>query len=883
MSAATYALVHGEVGSAAAAPLDVGLSAPMSVYTVQALHQRRAGVSGYGARVMSRFVGRVQELAVLQASLARAAHGHGQVVGIVGDPGMGKSRLLAEFRQRLAGQAVTYYTGHCLPYGQATPYLPVRDVLRQHWGLSETDRPEVVTATVHRGLQEAGLNPEEDAPFLLQLLDVPVHDARLAHSSPQERRAWTFRVLHQVSRHASQRQRLVLTVEDAHWIDATSETWLTTLVERLGGTPILVLLTYRPGYRPPWLGQSAATQMALSRLTPQESLTVVQSVLQTATLPAAVGQEIITKAAGNPFFLEELAWTVRTSGLTHHSHALPTTIQAVLAARLDRLPPAEKTLVQTAAVIGPEVPIPLLQAVVDMAADDLQALLERLQNAELLYEAHLVPVPIYTFKHALTQEAAYGSLLQERRRALHARIVAVLETWSTGRIAEQVERLADHAWRGELWEKALLYSRQAGEKALAQSAHHEAVGCFERALSALQHLPARRDTRAQAIDLRLALRTALFPLGDVRRILATLREAEALAAGLDDPRRLGQVSRFLAQHLYFFMGRHDQAITAAQRACALATTGGDVALYALANLFLGVAYQAQGDYRRAIDCCEKSMASLTEAQHHERFGEVFPAAVISRAWLTACHAELGTFVAGRAVGEEGLQIAETIGHLPSIMFISWELGLLALRQGDLCTALALLERATRICHEGNLPIYLPRVAATLGAAYTLDGRAADAIPLLTQALEQTVAQDMRGLQTLCMLPLGEAQLMAGHLEEAHVLAERALTLARAHQERGNQAYALRLLGEAAAHQEPPHVALAEAHFRQAITLAEELGMQPLQAHCHRSLGTLYARTSQRQQARAALTTAVERYRAMDMTFWQSRTEAVLAQEEARRS
>ena len=224
ISAATYALVQEEIQSAAVDALAVaGLPAPMLVYTVQGLRQRRAGVTGHGARVLSRFVGREQELALLQAGLAQVAQGQGQVIGVVGDPGMGKSRLLAEFRQSLAGQAVTYYAGHCLPYGQATPYLPVRDVVRQHCGLSATDQPEAITVTVHRCMQEAGLHPEEAAPVLLQLLDVPVADAAYTRLSPEERKAQTFRVLHQLSRSASQQQPLVLAVEDLHWIDATSE------------------------------------------------------------------------------------------------------------------------------------------------------------------------------------------------------------------------------------------------------------------------------------------------------------------------------------------------------------------------------------------------------------------------------------------------------------------------------------------------------------------------------------------------------------------------------------------------------------------------------------------------------------------------------------
>src|SRR5439155_13509769 len=203
----------------------------------------------------------------------------------------------------------------------------------------------------------------------------------------------------------------------------------------------------------------------------------------------------------------------------------------------------------------------------------------------------------------------------------HARIVAALEALTGDRVAEQVERLAHHALRGEVWDKALAYCQQAGEKAMARSAHREAVGCFEQALSVLPHLPETRDTREQAIDLRLALRTALQPSGDLRRLLAYLREAEALAAALDDPRRLAQVSRFLSFH-FSIMGAHDQAIAAGQRALALATASGDVVLHALTNHYLGFAYQFQGDYCRAIDCFRQTVASLDGERRRERFGQV---------------------------------------------------------------------------------------------------------------------------------------------------------------------------------------------------------------------------------------------------------------------
>jgi tetratricopeptide (TPR) repeat protein len=215
------------------------------------------------------------------------------------------------------------------------------------------------------------------------------------------------------------------------------------------------------------------------------------------------------------------------------------------------------------------------------------------------------------------------------------------------------------------------------------------------------------------------------------------------------------------------------------------------------------------------------------------------------------------------------------------MFASWGIGLLALRQGELRQGLPLLERAVDLCHEADFPALFPWMAAALGTAYTLSGRVADAVPLLTQALEQTIATDMEGLQALCRLSLGEAQVLAGRLEEAHTHAERALVLARGYQERGNEAYALHLLGDIAARRAPPESELAEAHYHQALTLADALGMRPLVAHCHRGLGTLYIKTGRQEQARTELSTAMEMYRAMEMAFWLPQTEAALTQVEGR--
>jgi tetratricopeptide (TPR) repeat protein len=362
--------------------------------------------------------------------------------------------------------------------------------------------------------------------------------------------------------------------------------------------------------------------------------------------------------------------------------------------------------------------------------------------------------------------------------------------------------------------------------------------------------------------------------------LACLREAEALAEALDDPHRLAQVSLFLTEN-FRMMGAYDQAIAAVQPAFALATASGDVGLHVLTNQRLGQAYLSQGDYRRAINCLELTVASLDGAARRERFGALFLPAVLSRTWLAWCHAELGTFAEGRTCGEEGLRIAEEVNHPGNLMYAYHGIGLLALRQGDLPRALPRLERAMGLCQDADIPLLFPWIAADLGAAYALAGRGADAVPLLMQAMERSTATKTVVYQALCGLSLGEAQVLAGSLVEAHALTEGVLASARERQERGYQAYALRLLGEIAAHRDPPQVEQAGTHYQQALTLAEELGMRPLQAHCHRGLGILYLDDGRLEQARTELSESIEMYRAMDMTFWLPQTEAALAHVEER--
>ena len=563
LTPATLRLVEGLVQVNALGPVPVkGLVEPVEVFELIGASGVRRRLQAAAARGLTRFVGRDQELVVMQQALEQASAGHGQVVALVGEAGVGKSRLVYECVHSHRTQGWLVLESASVSYGKATPYFPVIDLLRRYGHVDDGDDLRTMRAKVTGQVLTLDAALQDTVPALLALLDALPEDSPFLHLDPPQRRQRTLAALKRVLLRESQVQPLLLVFEDLHWIDTETQALLDSLVESLPTARLLLLVNYRPEYQHGWGSKTYYTQLRLDPLPPVSADAFLHALLGDDPSLVPLKQLLIERTGGNPFFLEESVRTLVETGVLVGEpgayrlvQALPTiqvpaTVHAVLAARIDRLPPEEKHLLQTAAVIGTEVPLPLLQAIAELHEAALHRGLTHLQAAEFLYETRLFPDHAYTFKHALTHEVAYGSLLQERRRVLHARIVEALERLAPDRLAEQVERLAHHALRGEVWDKALAYGRQAGEKALARSAHREAVGYFEQALSALPHLPEQRDTREQAIDLRLALRSALLPSGDLGRILALLREAEALAAALDDPRRLGQVSIFLSNHFY---------------------------------------------------------------------------------------------------------------------------------------------------------------------------------------------------------------------------------------------------------------------------------------------------------------------------------------------
>jgi tetratricopeptide (TPR) repeat protein len=727
-------------------------------------------------------------------------------------------------------------------------------------------------AKVHRRLTEVGLEPEEWTPYLLRLLDLPMAPDLLATLSPQAIRARTTEALVRCALQGARQRPLVLEVENLHWIDPSSEEVLTALAERLGGAAVLLLTTFRPGYRPPWLNKSYASQVALSRLSPADSRRVVQAVRGRRPLSETLLQAILAKADGNPFFLEELTRAVVEGNASQGSFAMvPETVQGVLAARIDRLLPAAKRLLQVAAVIGKDVPLAQLRAVAGLPEAVLDEQLAQLQAGEFLYEVFLEDTPAYTFTHALTQEVAYGSLLQERRRALHRRLLEVIEALQPQRLAEQVERLAHHALRGEVWDKAVTYCRQAGTRAHDRAAFREAVAYFEQSLQALVHLHEHGDTRGLALELRLALGGALAQLGEYGRHLALLGEAEALARALDDRARLGRVLVRMAR-VFRTTGDLDGAMAAGQQALELAATLGESALQVQASHYLGQAYYTSGDFGPAAELLRRNV----EEADRESGTPSTVFRIESRAWLARTLSALGAFAEGLRHGEEALCLATREGRGSTPIVVHGYLGHLYLAKGDLEQAIRVFDQGLALCRASGNRDWLRGIVAGLGYASALQGRLAEGHALLEEAISESIRTG--GLLGLAyrVAWLSEVYRLAGRSEEAWQHARQSLDLARQQKERGDEALALHQLGAVHAHTDTPNAEQAGTYYQQALTLAEELGMRPLQAHCHLGLGTLYARTGRPEPARAELSTAIELYCTMDMTFWLPQAEAALA-------
>jgi len=903
MTSSTLREVEGFVQVRSVGAVQVkGVSRPVDAFEVVAATTARTRVQAAAVRGLTPLVGRRTEIEVFSKLVEEAGSGKGQILAMVGEPGLGKSRLVHEFIRHQLRPGWLVLEGASVSYGKATPYFPLIAMLRQYLQIADGERSENIREQVVMHILELdgmlknaippilsllGALPEvHPSAALVQFKDVVDATERYLAMDPQQRRRLILDGVKRVLIRESQRQPLLFVFEDLHWIDSETQAFLDGLIESLPLTRILLLVDYRPEYSHGWGDKGYYTQLRVEPLQPTSVEELLQHLLGRNGDLGPLKELLIRRTEGNPFFAEESVRSLVEAGVLVGEKAayrpglrideirIPSTVQSVVADRIDRLPAEEKHLLQTAAVIGVVVPARLLQAVTELPKGDLQTYLAHLQAGEFLYESNLFPELEYTFKHALTNEVAYGALIQERKVSLHAQIVTALENIVGSNLQDHIDTISQHAYRGELWEKAVAYSWQSGKKASQRSANQEAREFFQTGLKALDHLPQTRANLQQAVDLRLELRNALYFLSEFDELHLRLREAESIAQSISDDRRLGRVINFLNSY-YGIVGEHHRSIELGTRG--LQINRDDVELNTVTHYYMGVAFHHMGRYDQSIDFLRRALSVTQEGRFkYERFGTANVLSVICRVWLAQCSAQLGHFKDGKTLAEEAMTIAKEADHASSLAWAHVALGFTHLVQGNVDSAIRTLETCQKICSANNIQVLMPHIGSNLGYAYALAGRVDDAIPLVGKAEAQSKLIGRKAAWALRLTWLGQASLLGRQIRKAREQAQRAVALARDAGERGYEAWARKLLGDVI-QEDASNTDEAHNEYFAGMALATELAMRPLQAHIHLSLGRLQCRENQIEKGRTELSLALTSYRSMEMPFWLSKAEGALAE------
>ena len=714
---------------------------------------------------------------------------------------------------------------------------------------------------------------------VLDLLDALDDDHPFRSLDPVQHRQHTYRAVTRLLLSESRVQPLVAVFEDLYWYDAVSLALLNQLVVDAKDATLLLVICYRPEFRDEWRYRPNYRQLRLDPLASENLAEFLEALLGSDPSLPTLKSFLVERANGNPFFAEEIVRSlvgtrvlegVRGSyclARPFSSIEVPPTVQSVLAARIDVLPAAEKRLLHEAAVIGPDVPFALLHAISGLTEDQLRGLLNNLQAAEFLYPTQLFPDLQYRFKHALTHDVTYRGVLNERRRDIHVRIVDAIETLYQDRLGEHVELLAHHAVRAQLQEKAVPYLRQAGRKATGRAALSDARTWLEQALDVLRVLPESQAALEQAFEVRLELRSVLRQLGEVRRMLDHLREAEAVAERLKDDRRRGRVCAIMTTVLST-LDELDEALATGTRAVEISQRVGDLSLSVVTKSCLEEAYYYRGEYEHVVEIAVENLAALPTEWAHEYFGLAVPPSVFGRAWLIMSLAELGRFAEAAKYEAEATRLAAPTEHAHTIGWAHLAASMLHLFKGDWGKARSLVEHWIVVVRTGNVAMLVPWAVACSAWALAQIGETEEALSRVREAeqlLERQAANGIVGHRGWAYDAVGRACLLLGRLDDAERLGD--CSVESSQHQPGFAAHALHLLGDIAIHPDRFDAENGAAHYLQALALAEKCGMRPLVAHCHLGLGKLYGRIGKPEQAQENLTAARTIYREMGMDFW----------------
>jgi class 3 adenylate cyclase/tetratricopeptide (TPR) repeat protein len=884
MTAESLRFAEGYVQVKPFGPVKVkGLAEAVDVYEVTGTGAVRTRLQASAARGLTRFVGRDAEVEQLRLALERAGQGQGQVVAVGGEPGVGKSRLFYEFTRSHRSRGWLILESGSVSYGKASAYLPVIELLKTYFKIQDRDDHREIREKVSGKLLTLDRTLEATLPSFLSLLDVPVDDAQWQHLDPAQRRQRTVEAIKRLLLRESQVQPVLILFEDLHWIDTESQAFLDSLVDSLPAARVLLLINYRPEYQHGWGSKTYYRQLRIDPLRPDSADEMLRPLLGDDPSLSPLRRLLIERTDGNPFFLEE---SVRTLVETHalagdrggyrlarsvEAIQIPANVHVILAARIDRLPAPAKELLQSAAVIGKDVPVPLLEAIAGQPEDELRQSLARLQAAEFVYETRLFPELEYTFKHALTLEVSYQSVLRERRRALHEQVLRALERQWAGREQEKIELLAYHAERAELWDRAARYLYQAGERAYAQARYQAGASAYQAAVQALDRLGDAADLTLK-LDACLELWSARSVTAQYEGVHELSEKAETLARALDDGPRLAQVQLRQAQAVALdgvIPGTIESALDKAREAFERADRD-DLRTRSYARFIMG---SARRDIGRVTEAVREFTAGLSLFEPVKGYGEepglVFPIYVSLSAWRAEAYAALGDFPQAILSAQEALRVANDIQHPTSLAVANRHLGYVHSLRGEMETAVSFLECALEVGREHDLFLATIWASSHLAHALVLLGKRERGLEYLAQAIQRS-----SGITTPRWHHYGtitaSTYLAAGCREEARAEIRVGLAAATERNAWGRRATWRRLEAEVLTPDDPVG---ARERLEEALALATELGIRPEVAHCHIGLAKLYHRADKRELAQEHLATARALYHEMGMTYWLERAES----------
>jgi DNA-binding SARP family transcriptional activator/tetratricopeptide (TPR) repeat protein len=804
-------------------------------------------------------IGRAAEADVMRQSLAAAWARRTQLVAVLGEAGIGKTRLVEELIAEAIRGGGHVAIGRCYPTQQMLPFGPWLDAARTGGLLAD----EIVEA----------LAPAWRAELARVLPEV---DGGRARSPAPPNHPRLFDAFVALLEQVTATRPLLVVVEDGHWADELSLRLLAYLGHRLPGARLLLVITVREeeAGTVPVLGQVLAeldrarrlTQVRLGPLSRADVAALVLALAEDGAHEEAVGglaDEIWSASEGNPFVAVETV-RARAEGGPHGGAGgsrLPERVRLLVGARVDRLSARGRHLAMVLATIGTDAPLPLLALAAGVSEREVED-----EVAELVRQRIVVERPGgVDVTHEHVRHVVLGGLSSARARALHRRVAESLEGHHAARLDDHLAAIGAHYLAGEAWEQAVRFFRRAGERAFAQGAHREAAACFARALDGLRALPQDREVQERTVDVLLALRHALLPLGEVERIREAVVRAAELADRLGDRRRQAHAEVFLGSY-HWWMGEHARAWELAARVLRTGRELDDAALCASATYFMAVSHETRGAYREAVGLLRTLAASAADGISSAPYGGVGASALFWTSHLARSLAELGDFAAARAAADEAMRLMAALDHPFLTVRASWSLATVALRQGRAEEVIPLLEGLREINRPGSAPVVFPVNEWLLAYAYALAGHP-DATDLLRRMERLTDDARFTFYYAFWLTLLGEGYLLLGEPGEALDRARRALELSRKRGERGHEGWSLRLAGDALAAVDPAREQEIAESYGAALVIAGELGMEPLRAHCHLGLGRLASRA--RRSAEAARHDGIARplLEAMGMTRW----------------